>query len=84
MRASAGSGRGVLVAPDDIAAVSVTARMPREDAHQFLSGIAGGAGNGDAGQGSVGRRSRGRRSSGVVMAICIQVSGKRIFIHSNV
>ena len=31
------------------------ARMPCKDAHQFLSGIAGGAGNGDARQDFVGR-----------------------------
>ena len=58
MRASAGSGRGALVAADDIAVGQRDRRMAREDAHQLLPGIAGGAGNGDAGE--PGRR--GRRS----------------------
>ena len=48
-RASAGSGRGALEAPDDIAAVSVDRGMARKDAHQLLAGKAGRAGDGDAG-----------------------------------
>ena len=42
------------VAPDDMAAVSVHRGMAREDAHQLLAGVAGGAGNGDAGAGACG------------------------------
>ena len=40
-----GQRPGVLVAADDIAAVNVDRRMTGEDAHQFLSGKTGGAGN---------------------------------------
>ena len=48
MRASAGSGRGVLRGARRHRRRQRDRRMPREQAHQLLPGIAGGAGDRDA------------------------------------
>ena len=83
MRASAGSGRGALVAPDDIAVGQRDRRMAREHAHQLLAGIAGGAGDGDAGDAAPAwpaERSDGERGCYGHSVVSMR---KRIFIQSD-
>ena len=78
-RASAGSRRDAPpVWPDDIAAVSATRGMARQQAQQLLAGVAGGAGDRDA------RASRraARRRAALHQAAQLYAS-ERIVIHSR-